>query len=36
MSTTIRKLPILTKGNREKYLDWHKYYEKVYKKRVTN
>lgn len=27
-------LPILTKKNREKYLEWHIYYENIYKKQV--
>lgn len=35
MGTPILNLPILKKDNKSEYPKWHAYYEKVYKKRVT-
>lgn len=32
----IPELPILTIYNRDKYIDWHIYYENIYKKHVQN
>ena len=32
----ILNLPILTKDNKSEYPEWHTYYEKVYKKSITN
>lgn len=32
----IPELPILTIYNRDKYIEWHIYYENIYKKRVQN
>ena len=35
MPLTISNLPILKKDNKSEYPKWHAYYEKVYKKGVT-
>ena len=35
-TTPIMNLPILTKTNRRTYPNWHSYYERVYKTRVTH
>lgn len=36
MINKIVNLPTLTSSNKKEFLDWHNYYEKVYKKKVTH